>query len=71
MISVFWGFVGFLVGLLVTSVFSPPLRKVPTVPNPLEQEPLHTDSGCVSFTSEEVPCTESATSMNVLAVKHK
>lgn len=71
MISIFWIFVGFLTGLLITSVFAPPEHKVPSVPTPADMDPIHTGSGCVKFRSEEVPCDGKETPLNVIASQHK
>lgn len=70
MFSVFWIFVGFVVGLLVSSVFTPPLRKDFQIPTPDETEAMHTGKGCVKFTTTEVPCTSDKTSLNFVA-SHK
>ena len=69
MISLFWTFTGFVSGLLLTSVFTPPLRDELKVPTP-EGEILHTKTGCVKFTSTEVPC-ENPISLNFIAAQHK
>jgi len=70
MFSVFWLFVGFLVGLLVSAVFTPPLRNNPQLPTPNETGAMHTGKGCVKFTTKEVPCTAEKTSLNFVA-SHK
>jgi len=71
MISLLWSFTGFIVGLLVTSVFSPPLRDDPKIPTPNGNEVLHTKTGCVKFRSVEVPCDGKETSLNIIAAQHK
>lgn len=71
MISVFWTFIGFLTGLLITSVFNPADRKTPNVPTPGDHGAHDTGTGCVRFTTEEVPCDGQETSLNVIASKHK
>lgn len=71
MISIFWVFAGFLTGLLITSVFAPPEHKVPSVPTPVDNGPVHAGTGCVKFRSEEVPCDGHETSLNVIASQHK
>ena len=71
MLSLFWIFIGGLVGLLVTSVFNPPLRSVPDVPYPHCKETYQTKTGCVKFRTEEVPCSSDATSLNFIASQHK
>lgn len=71
MISLFWLFVGAVVGLLMASVFTPPARNVPSLPTPGNEQPFRTDSGCVKMIAEEVECMPSATSLNFLASEHK
>jgi hypothetical protein len=63
MISFEWMFIGILVGMLVTSVFRPPPRKIPGLPTPDDSEPFTTTRGCVKFTSSETECTPTATSL--------
>jgi hypothetical protein len=70
MFSVFWLFVGFLVGLLVSSVFTPPLRNALELPTPDKKDAMHTGAGCVKFVTKEVPCTAEKTSLNFVA-SHK
>ena len=67
MFSVFWMFVGFLVGLLIASVFTPPLRNDPQLPTPDSNDALYTGKGCVKFSTTEVPCGPESTSLNLLA----
>ena len=64
-------FIGALVGLLVVAVFTPPDRKVPALPLPNTSDVFYTASGCVTFKTTEVPCTERATSLNFIASQHK
>lgn len=71
MFSLFWMFMGLLVGLLITSVFSPPARNVPTVPTPNGKNILHTGTGCVHVKATEVPCSGKPTSLNFIASQHK
>ena len=71
MFSIFWLFVGFLVGLLVAVVFTPPIRNQPQVPTPHGDIPLHTGTGCVKFNTTEVPCSKGSTSLNFIASQHK
>ena len=71
MFSVLWLFVGFLVGLLISVVFTPPLRNVPQLPTPNDGIPMHTGSGCVKFATKEVPCISQASSLNFIASQHK
>jgi hypothetical protein len=70
MFSLFWIFAGFLVGLLVSVVFTPPLRNIPDLPTPDETDAMHTGAGCVKFVANEVPCTPDKTSLNFVA-SHK
>ena len=69
MISLFWAFAGFLVGLLISVIFAPPMREVHQVPTPELKSPLHTKTGCVKFKTTEVPC-DKPTSLNFVA-QHK
>ena len=71
MFSVFWLFVGFLVGLLISVVFTPPLRNIPQLPIPYDVTPMNTGSGCVKFKTTEVPCGRESTSLNFIASQHK
>lgn len=71
MISMLWAFIGFLTGLLITSVFNPAERKIPNVPTPTDLSPHDTGTGCVKFATEEVSCDGQETSLNVIASEHK
>jgi hypothetical protein len=71
MFSIFWLFVGFLTGLTISAVFTPPLREIPQVPTPYSVNLLHTGTGCVKFTTNEVPCGKDSTSLNFIASQHK
>jgi hypothetical protein len=71
MFSIFWLFVGFLVGLTISAVFTPPLRDVPQLPTPHSSNAMHTGSGCVKFDTKEVPCDSKTTSLNFIASQHK
>lgn len=71
MISLFWTFAGFIVGLLIVSVFIPPLRDELKTPSPNDKTPLHTKTGCVRFKSVEVPCKEDSSSLNIIASQNK
>jgi len=71
MFSIFWLFVGFLTGLIISAVFTPPIRDVMQVPIPNGYNLLHTGTGCVKFTTTEVPCGKDSTSLNFIASQHK
>jgi hypothetical protein len=71
MISLLWLFIGSIVGLLVTSVFNPPLRDMPKVPVPGEENFFTTKTGCIKLITTEVPCTDKSTSLNFVAAQHK
>ena len=71
MFSIFWLFVGFLIGLLIAVVFTPPLRSQSQLPTPHDDTVMHTGSGCVKFNTKEVPCTSKTTSLNFIASQHK
>lgn len=67
MIELRWLSAGLIVGMLLSTVFVPPARKLKTVPAPNDSSVYYTETGCVRFVSEEVPCVESADSLNLLA----
>lgn len=67
MIELRWLVVGLVAGLLIATVFVPPTRKKMAVPSPSDTSIYHTDTGCVRFAAEEVPCVEGADSLNALA----
>jgi len=59
-------FAGVITGFFIVSIFRPPMRKVPAIPTPGNRDTFYTKSGCVRVSSEEVPCSGSAVSLNVL-----
>jgi hypothetical protein len=67
MIDVRWFIAGLILGMLLSTVFIPPTRKLKSVPSPNDSSVYHTDTGCIRFISEEVPCVEGADSLNLLA----
>lgn len=67
MIELPWVVAGVVLGMLLSSVFVPPTRKVKSVPRPNDNSIYHTDTGCVRFTAVEVPCTQEPDSFNLLA----
>jgi hypothetical protein len=67
MIELRWLVAGLVFGLLIATVLVPPTRKKMSVPSPADRSVYHTDTGCVRFTSVEVPCVEGADSLNALA----
>jgi len=67
MIDLRWLVAGLIVGMLMSTVFVPPTRKLKSVPAPNDSSVYHTETGCVRFVSEEVPCVEGADSLNPLA----
>jgi hypothetical protein len=69
MIKVPWLVAGFIIGLLISTVMVPPSRKIKTLPSPHDPSTFHTDTGCIRFVSEEVPCTSEPDSLNLLANK--
>jgi hypothetical protein len=71
MIEVRWVFAGAIVGLLISTVLVPPARKVKTLPQPHDTSTYQTESGCIRFVSEEVPCTAETDSLNLLASLRK
>lgn len=71
MISLLWLFIGFVVGLLVVSVFNPPVRPNMNLPTPNCKTVFRTKSGCVRFKTNEVPCSNEVDSLNIIASQHK
>jgi hypothetical protein len=71
MFSLEWIFIGVVTGLLMVSVFIPPSRKEPRVPTPNTKQVYKTSSGCVKFKTHEVPCSQEAMSLNLVASQHK
>lgn len=69
MLDIHWVVAGVIVGLLIGTVMVPPTRKIKVLPQPHDSSTYHTDSGCVRFLSEEVPCESESTSLNLLADK--
>ena len=67
MIELRWLVAGLIVGMLLSSVFVPPTRKLKTVPAPNDSSIYHTNTGCIRFISEEVPCVQGGESLNLLA----
>lgn len=66
-----WIFAGVILGLLLSTVFIPPSRKVVSVPQPHDTSVYQTDTGCVRFEAIEVPCVQEPDSLNLLASLHK
>ena len=71
MFAIEWIFIGTIVGLLLVAVFAPPARKDKQLPTPFTKAVFRTDSGCVKFKTQEVPCSEDSTSLNFVASSHK
>lgn len=71
MLSPLWVFVGAVSGLLIVSVFVPPVRKEMYLPLPNDKGIFRTPSGCVQFKTEEIPCSSDATSLNFIASLNK
>jgi hypothetical protein len=67
MIALRWLVAGLVVGLLIATVLVPPARKTLAVPTPSDRSVFHTDTGCVRFMADEVPCGAEADSLNSLA----
>ena len=62
-----WVVAGLIFGMLLSAVFVPPVRTVKSLPQPNDSSIYHTDTGCVRFQAEEVPCTQETDSLNLLA----
>lgn len=71
MIELHWMFAGFILGLILVSVFKPAPRIIPSVPEPNDIHIYKTQSGCVRVRSIQVPCTSDAIALNILAEEHK
>jgi hypothetical protein len=69
MIELRWVAAGVIVGMLISTVMIPPTRKTKTLPSPHDTSVYATETGCVRFVSEEVPCTAEPDSLNLLASK--
>jgi len=64
-----WIVAGVIIGMLIGTVMIPPTRKIKVLPQPHDSSTYHTDTGCVRFVAEEVPCTAEPDSLNLLASK--
>lgn len=67
MIQLTWVVAGVIIGMLLSTVFIPPTRKVPTVPSPHDADVYHTETGCIRLRAVEVPCTQDTESWNLVA----
>lgn len=67
MIEIPWVVAGLILGLLISAVSVPPMRKIKALPQPNDKSIYHTDTGCVRFNATEVPCTQEPDSLNLLA----
>lgn len=67
MIQLRWVVGGLVVGLLIATVLIPPRRKQLSVPSPADHSIYHTDTGCVRFSADEVPCVTEPDSLNLIA----
>jgi hypothetical protein len=67
MLELRWIVVGVIAGLLLSTVVIPPTRATKSVPSPHDTSIYHTDTGCVRFSSVEVPCVAEPDSLNLLA----
>jgi hypothetical protein len=71
MMNIPWIFGGFIGGLLIVTVFKPVTRDTPSIPEPNDIHIYKTPTGCVRVRSIQVPCTQEAVSLNLLAEQHK
>jgi hypothetical protein len=69
MIELRWVVAGVIFGMLLSTVFVPPTRKQKILPQPHDSGLFHTESGCVRFVADEVPCNAEPDSLNLLASK--
>jgi hypothetical protein len=67
MVELPWLIAGLISGLLISTVLIPPTRTIPTVPEPHDPTVYTTETGCIRFDTEEVPCPAEADSLNLLA----
>jgi hypothetical protein len=67
MVELPWLIAGLISGLLISTVLIPPTRKIPMVPEPHDPTVYTTETGCIRFETEEVPCPAEADSLNLLA----
>jgi hypothetical protein len=71
MFAIEWIFVGVIMGLLLVSVIAPPARADMQLPTPFTKSVFRTPTGCVRFRTQEVSCSDDATSLNFIASSHK
>jgi hypothetical protein len=67
MLELRWIVAGVITGLLLSTIVIPPNRVTKSVPSPHDTSVYRTDTGCVRFSSVEVPCGAEADSLNLLA----
>ena len=67
MIELPWLVAGVITGLLLSTVLIPPTRTIKAVPEPHDPSVYTTATGCIRFSTEEVPCPAEADSLNLLA----
>jgi hypothetical protein len=67
MIELPWLIAGVITGLLISTVIIPPTRKISMVPQPHDPTVYTTETGCIRFGTEEVPCTAEPDSLNLMA----
>jgi hypothetical protein len=67
MLELPWLVAGVISGLLISTVLIPPTRNIPAVPEPHDPSVYKTETGCIRFATEEVPCPAEADSLNLLA----
>jgi hypothetical protein len=71
MITLLYLFGGFVLGLIITTIFKPAPRVISGVPTPDDVNIYKTTTGCVRVRSIQVPCTTDAVALNILAEQHK
>ena len=71
MIALPYMFGGFVIGMIVTTIFKPAPRVTSGVPTPDDVHIYKTTTGCVRVRSIQVPCTSDAVALNILAEQHK
>ena len=75
MFSLSYVFAGFLIGMLVTTVFVPPTMYKKTMPDPARPNLVFknpkVENGFFNVRSIEVPCTGEVDSLNLMSILNK
>lgn len=75
MFSAWYVFAGFVVGMMVCSIFIPPVQSTKMLPDParpnLVFKNAKVDNGFFQVKSVETACTNEVDSLNLMSVLHK